>query len=405
VRWILEHRRLALVACGAAVATASLAWGVARAGNERIATTPSSSLPRWLAPGGRLVVRGTAIPGKLVKLTLGDRTWRTKVRRGGSFRLEGRAPREQGHYDALVTVEGNSIEIVARRSIRVRPLRLAAVGDVNLGDRVGTAIATYGARYPWLSVATTLRRADLAIANLECAVSTRGSPVPGKEYTFRGKPSSLRAMAGYAGVDVVSVANNHSLDYGRVAFADTLSHARRFGMRPIGGGSDLAAARRARVVERGGLRVAFLGYSDVRPLGFDAGPTWSGTAPAFPEFIAADVAAARRHGADAIVVYFHWGVERTASPTSRQRALAAVALDAGATAVLGAHPHVLQPRETPSPGRVVAWSLGNFVFGANSAATASTGILRIALGRAGVLGYTFRRADIGGPFAVQPILQ
>jgi hypothetical protein len=401
---ILQDRRAALVAALGAAALGSLAWGAARAENERVATTAARSLPRWLAPGGRLVVRGTGTPGEVVKLTLGERTWRTKVRQGGRFVVEGRAPTDAGRYDAAVTVQDARIELVAQGSIQVRPLRIAAVGDVNLGDRVGTAIATYGARYPWLSVAPVLRQADIAVANLECAVSTRGSPVPGKEYTFRGKPSSLRAMARYAGIDVVSVANNHSLDYGRVAFADTLTYARRFGMKPIGGGRDLATARRPRMLAVGGLRVAFLGYSDVRPLGFDASATSSGAAPAFPTYVAADVRAAKTSGADAVVVYFHWGVERSTVPSARQRSLADVAFDAGATIVLGAHPHVLQPREMPRRHRLVAWSLGNFVFGANSPATARTGILRVRLGRAGVLDYGFQRARIGGPFAVQPIL-
>jgi poly-gamma-glutamate capsule biosynthesis protein CapA/YwtB (metallophosphatase superfamily) len=286
----------------------------------------------------------------------------------------------------------------------VRPLKLAAVGDVNLGDRVGTAIATYGVRYPWTSVTPVLRDADIAIANLECSVSTRGSPVPGKEFTFRGTPASLRAMARYAGVDVITVANNHALDYGRLAFADTLRYARSYGMKIVGGGANLTAARRPAIYALGGVRVAMLGYSDVRPPGFDAGPTWSGTAPAFPWYIGPDVRKARRNGADIVVVYFHWGIERTFSPTARQRSLAQVAFDAGATIVVGAHPHVQQPIERPWPGRLVKWSLGNFVFGANTPATESTGILRLKVGHTGVRSYVWRRARIGGLFLVKPIL-
>jgi Bacterial capsule synthesis protein PGA_cap len=403
VRSIRHHRRAAVAVALAAAAAGSLAWAGTRQ-SHRVEVVRTSPLPQWLAPGGQLVVRGRGVAGQIVRLTFGERTWRTKVHSGGHFVVSGRAPAQSGIYDATVTVERDSIQVIAQRTIQVRPLRIAAVGDVNLGDRVATAISTYGNHYPWLSVAPVLRQADIAVANLECAVSKRGSPVPGKEYTFRGKPAALRAMAAFAGVDIISLANNHSLDYGRVAFSDTLRYTRRFGMRPIGGGRDIAAARRARIAAAGGLRVAFLGYSDVRPLGFDAGPTWSGTAPAFPSYIAADVRAARKR-ADAVVVYFHWGVERSTVPNARQRALAGVAFDAGATVVLGAHPHVLQPRETVGGRRLVAWSLGNFVFGAHSPGTARTGILRVKLGRAGVLGYGFRRARIGGPFAVQPILQ
>ena len=151
--------------------------------------------------------------------------------------------------------------------VPVRPLRLAAVGDVTFGNGVGRMIGLYGARYPWLSVAPVLRRADLALANLEGAVSTTGTPVPNKEFHFRGPPAALAAAGRFAGVDVVSLANNHTLDYGRVAFLDTLRYARRFGIRTVGGGADLERARRPAVLPLGGITVAFLGYSDVRHWG------------------------------------------------------------------------------------------------------------------------------------------
>jgi poly-gamma-glutamate capsule biosynthesis protein CapA/YwtB (metallophosphatase superfamily) len=276
--------------------------------------------------------------------------------------------------------------------VPVRPLRLAAVGDVTFGNGVARMIGLYGARYPWLSVAPVLRRADIALVNLEGAVSTSGTPVPNKEFHFRGPPAALAAAGRFAGVDVVSVANNHTLDYGRVAFLDTLRYARRYGIRTVGGGADLERARRPAVLPLGGITVAFLGYSDVRPLGFDAGPGLPGTAPAFPELITADVRAARER-ADVVVVYFHWGIERSFSPTARQHSLARVSFAAGAHIVLGSHPHVQQPRERFG-ARFVGWSLGNFVFGASSPGTERTGILGLELGRHGVLGHGFRRARI-----------
>nr|MBA2536520.1 CapA family protein [Actinomycetota bacterium] len=243
---------------------------------------------------------------------------------------------------------------------------------------------------------------DIATANLEGAVSTRGTPVPGKEFTFRGPPSALRAAARFAGLDVVTLANNHTLDYGRVAFRDTIAYAREYGLATVGGGSDLARARRPAILTHGGLRVALLGYSDVRPLGFDAGPSRSGAAPAFPEYIAPDVRAAARR-ADVTVVWFHWGQERHFRPNARQRSLTRVSFRAGATVVLGAHPHVLQPIEHTG-NRLVAWSLGNFVFGANTPGTERTGILRIRLGASGVLRWGLRRARIAGVYRVQPRL-
>ena len=367
------------------------------------ALTVKTSLPGWRAPGGHLTMHGKAGPGEIVRLFVGSRAIDAATSGpAGGFALLGRVPRAPGRYPVAVEVARDPVERVNLGTLNVRPLRLAAVGDVNLGDRVGLAIGAYGARHPWSDVAAALRLADISVANLECAVSTRGAPVA-KQYTFRGAPSSLRALSPYAGIDALSVANNHSLDFGRLAFADTLRYAHDYDMRTIGGGTDLAAARRPAVIRAGGLKVALLGFSDVRPLGFDAGPSTSGTTPAFPDLVATDVRTAARR-ADVVVAYFHWGIERASTPTDRQRMLATVAFDAGATVVLGAHPHVLQPIAQTRPRRLVAWSLGNFVFGASSAATARTGILDVRLGAQGVLRYALQRAVIRGPYGVRPEL-
>ena len=349
----------------------------------------TSTLPEWLARGGRLVVTGWATPSERVTLRS----------QSGALARVWAGPRGGFKIKAHVTQLGRTrLSLFAGGVetglgiVRVRPLRLAAVGDVTFGNGVGAMIGLYGARYPWLSVAPVLRRADIAIANLEGAVSTRGTPVPNKQFHFRGPPAALAAAGRFAGVDVVSLANNHTLDYGRVAFLDTLRYARLYGIQTVGGGADFERARRLAVILLGGIRVAFLGYSDLRPLGFDAGPGRPGTASAVPELIATDVRAARTR-TDVVVVYFHWGDQRTFSPTGRQRYLARVSFAAGAQVVLGAHPHVQQPRERFGT-RFVAWSLGNFVFGANSPGTERTGILRLELGRDGVLGHGFRRARI-----------
>jgi poly-gamma-glutamate capsule biosynthesis protein CapA/YwtB (metallophosphatase superfamily) len=349
----------------------------------------TSTLPEWLAPEGRLVVTGWAAPSERVTLRSQSgalaRVWAGP--RGG-FRLKGHVT-ETGRNRLSLVASGIETPLGV---VPVRPLRLAAVGDVTFGNGVGRMIGLHGVRYPWVSVAPVLRRADIALANLEGAVSTRGTPVPNKEFHFRGPPGALSAAGRFAGVDVVSLANNHTLDYGPIAFLDTLRYARRYGIRTIGGGADLERSRRPTVVPLGGITVAFLGYSDVRPLGFDAGPGRPGTAPAFPELITADIRAARER-ADVVVIYFHWGIERTFFPTARQRSLARVSFAAGAHVVLGSHPHVQQPRERFGT-RFVAWSLGNFVFGANSPGTERTGILRLALARYGVVGHGFRRARI-----------
>jgi poly-gamma-glutamate synthesis protein (capsule biosynthesis protein) len=240
-------------------------------------------------------------------------------------------------------------------------------------------------------VRPVLRRADIAFGNLECAVSRRGHPVP-KEFNFRGRPRALRVAHRVAGLDVLNLANNHTGDYGRTAMLDTVRYIRRFGMVAVGAGGSIRAARKPRIVRRLGLRIAFVGFSDIGPYSFGAGPRKAGTSLASAGAIRSTVRAARRR-ADVVIATFHWGIERHGSPTGRQVAFANDALRAGASAVIGGHPHVLQPIRRHRR-RLVAYSLGNFVFSASSPGTQRTGILRLRLSTRGVEGARFRRAVI-----------
>ena len=152
-----------------------------------------------------------------------------------------------------------------------------------------------GATWPWSGVAPILRRADVAFGNLECAVSYRGAPIP-KEYNFRGSPRALRKIVRYTGIDAFNLANNHTGDFGTAALLDTLRHVRATGARAVGAGRNLAEAQRPRFVRRLGLRIAFVGFSDINPASFVAGPAKPGTAFASPAAIRSGVRAARRSG-------------------------------------------------------------------------------------------------------------
>jgi hypothetical protein len=280
-----------------------------------------------------------------------------------------------------------------RRSllVRSRAVTLDAFGDVNLGDGPGAAMARRGYRYPWTSVRPVLRHADIAFGNLECAVSRRGRAVP-KEFNFRGRPAALRVAKRFAGLDVLNLANNHAGDFGRTGILDTVRFVRRFGMVAVGAGGSSRAARKPRVVRRLGLRIAFIGFSDIGPYSFGAGARRAGTQLASIGAVRRGVRAARRR-ADVVVATFHWGIERHGSPSGRQVALARAALRAGADAVIGGHPHVLQPIRRHRH-RLLAYSLGNFVFSASSPGTTRTGILKLRLSTRGVEGARFRRAVI-----------
>ena len=255
-------------------------------------------------------------------------------------------------------------------------LEIAATGDVNLGGPLAEVIAG-NPDYPWSGIAEHLRRADLAVVNLECSISERGTPFP-KQFTFRGPPAALPAMR-RAGVDVASLANNHSLDYGPDALLDTIGGLRAAGIAPVGAGSIDSEAWHPHVVTSERIRVAFVAASRVIPH-----ESWSVTAsrPGLATAYAEDRLLAEvrhaRSAADVVVVLIHWGVEGRTSPEPYQVSLAHRLVDSGAAIVIGHHPHVLQP-VVQYRGAVIAYSLGNFVF------TARRGFQETMLLRVGIL--------------------
>lgn len=240
------------------------------------------------------------------------------------------------------------------------PLTLIAVGDILLARRVGSRIASDGWAVPFARATALLHSADLAFANLECPASYLGAPFPGKPsvVTFRADPGALLGLK-YSGIDVVSLANNHMSDYGSEALTETMDALDLLGVARSGAGRDETEARRPAILEAGGRHIAFLAYVE---------PMWSATAaeggPGVAHFDAAEAAvdiAAARKIADLVLVSMHWGEEHRPFPRERDRATARALIDAGADAVLGHHPHVLQGAEFYR-GAPILYSLGNFVF-------------------------------------------
>jgi poly-gamma-glutamate synthesis protein (capsule biosynthesis protein) len=352
--------------------------------------TVTSKPTDWRAPGVAVTVGGFAGPGARVLLRADGRVVAsTRAGKLGRYTVHF-APRTAGRLKLAVQSAG---KFVAAGTLDVRTVSLDAVGDVTFGESVGPALAAHGGAYPWAFVGPTLRAADITVGNLETAVTTRGSAAV-KEFTFRGPPAALVPMHDVAGFDVLTLANNHTVDFGRDALLDTLKAVHAAGIQTIGAGATDLQARRPAIVEAGGLRVAFLGYSDVNPYGFNATSSSPGTAKADVAAITTDVDSALRR-ADVAVCFFHWGTELHSAPDSRQQQFAAACLNAGAKVVIGAHPHVLGGVATPSPHALVAWTLGNFVFPSGSV-TGRTAILHVALGADGVRGYRLVPVRIDG---------
>ncbi len=267
-------------------------------------------------------------------------------------------------------------------------VRLVAVGDILLDRGVGRKIARHGPDYPFALIADRLRSADIAFGNLECPISASHVPVA-KPFSFRATPAAASGL-GRAGFDIVSLANNHTLDCTRAGLADTMAFLRSAspeGIAWCGAGMSGARAEDAAIVVRRGLRVAFVGFCDIVQDASYLRPDLPSVAQASKAGVLSTIRRARGR-ADVVVASFHWGIEYEPRPTRRQMALAADASRAGADLVIGHHPHVLQglqriPRQGRSP-TLVAYSLGNFVFDPQRAPADRTAVLDATLDRSGV---------------------
>ncbi len=269
-------------------------------------------------------------------------------------------------------------------------VKLLAVGDLMLARGVDSMIGKHGLGYPLELVASRMADADLTLANLESPLGTRGHPLPRKGIWFRARPEAVRILR-QGGVDLVTLANNHILDYDTDNFLETLDLLRQNGVAYFGGGRNLEEARRPLVLRRKGLRIAFLGYSQFAdlvfswsyPRPFRAADDRPGIAPMQDDLVLQDIARARRE-ADVVVVAYHWGDEYQNLPTPDQVRLGRASIDAGASVVLGFHPHAIQGLERYKGG-LIAYSLGNFVMDQYDPVTLESMIVEMRLTRQGVV--------------------
>lgn len=242
-------------------------------------------------------------------------------------------------------------------------ITIAAVGDLMLGGRAEPFLTDFGPDYPFAEVMPFFSRADVVVGNLESSISTRGTAIENKKFTLRAGPIAAQAIK-KAGIRVVSLANNHSMDFGPLALRDTLAVLEENNILYAGAGMDLDDARSPAFLKIKGRMIAFLSYSLTFPLEFFASAGRPGTAPGYTDFVRSDIEKART-SADLVVVSFHWGAELMTAAKDYQIELGHKAIDWGADLVLGHHPHVLQELEVYQ-GRLIAYSLGNFVFGSES---------------------------------------
>lgn len=242
-------------------------------------------------------------------------------------------------------------------------LSLLAAGDVMLGGRTRKAIEKHGPDYPFDAVRPLLCRTPVVLANLEGPLA-RHAQKQDRNYSYRVHPRSASTLR-RAGINVVNLANNHLLDCGPEGVLETLDALAAAGVHSVGAGVNQDAAHAPVILESGPHHIGLLGYYWNRRTAATA--TRPGSAMDTPDELARDIRALRAR-ADRVIVTVHWGLPYEAEPFAEDRAKARFAIDCGADAVIGHHPHVIQPIEIHR-GCPIFYSLGNFAFGsANSRA-------------------------------------
>ena len=263
----------------------------------------------------------------------------------------------------------------ATREPTGEPVTLAFGGDVHFEGAIESRLSANPATALG-PIAGVLRRADLAVVNLETAITERGTPAP-KDFTFRAPPPALAALK-EAGVDVASMANNHGLDFGVVGLRDSLAAAKAAKFPVVGVGRNADEAYRAHLVTVKGQRIAVIGATQVLDsnlaAAWTAGDGKPGMASAYEESRLLAAVRAARQSADTVVVDLHWGRELVNCPIDRQRALAPKLVAAGADVVVGSHAHILLGGGYLR-GAYVHYGLGNFVFYSRGGLTAQSGVL------------------------------
>lgn len=277
----------------------------------------------------------------------------------------------------------NSGEIVVytQRDVEERsdPLHILYAGDAMFDWSVKESIDKNGPNYPFMHIQKEIEQADYSFVNLETAVTLEKEMDTNQIYNFKSNPESLTGLK-QAGFDMVSVANNHSMDFLQKGFLDTLSNLDKAGLLYVGGGKNAQEAYKAKSISIKGKKVKFLAFSRFIPTGdWFAGQNKPGIAQAYDRKPVLDAIAREREDADYVLIYIHWGVEMNNRPEPWQREFAKQMIDAGADAVIGSHVHVLQGFEYYK-GKPIAYSIGNFLFPDYvTGPKADTGLLHLKL--------------------------
>jgi poly-gamma-glutamate synthesis protein (capsule biosynthesis protein) len=234
------------------------------------------------------------------------------------------------------------------------------------------------------SIAPSFEKSDFGFVNLESPLTTGGDAQSWKDVVIKGNPDLAPAMA-KSGIDVVTMANNHAGDMGDSGLLDSIKYCEKNDISVVGAGKNLKEALAGCVLEtKDGNKVAFLGFTDVLPVGYPATSSSPGIAPGRADLNAVKKAIkAAKKKADYVVVAWHWNFEYKRAPSALEKSEGRAAIDAGADMVIAHHPHLLNGMEAYHGGLIV-YSLGNLVFSGFSGETAETVLVRAKLSEDGI---------------------
>lgn len=264
--------------------------------------------------------------------------------------------------------EVDGLEHYIRDYYSVEPVTFTAVGDIIPARHVAEVMAEKGTEYPFKPALPLVKGSDLVAGGLECPLTDRVE-APYSGMVFAAPTEAVEGL-NLLGIRVVTLANNHSTNFGRLEFIDTLETLEANGIEYAGGGRNYREAHEPAIVEAGGIRFAFLSYNSIKgsidATADEAGVVWINMPPFNAESeedfrqVESEIREAAKK-ADFVVPFFHWSEEYAYEPNSSMTSLAHRAIDAGADMVLGQHPHTIQTVEYYK-GKLIAYSMGNFVF-------------------------------------------
>ena len=264
------------------------------------------------------------------------------------------------------------------QSLPESSITIAAVGDIMLGGTAQEVLMKENYSYPFNQVAPLLS-ADITIGNLEGPLTSicNSNMELDKTYVFRSPAEKVTPALKDAGFNLLNLANNHILDYGLQGMNDTIQSLKEHDIYSVGAGKNSTEARAGIIVDTEHGKYGFLSYSLTFPESFWATEDTPGVAFGHEKQIVSDIKRLKKQ-ADGVIVSFHWGREKTTELRPYQPRLGRAAIDAGASLILGHHPHILQAIEKYRGGLII-YSLGNFVFGSYSKDAATSVIARVTL--------------------------